>query len=119
MTEKEVKALRPGHYVQEILGAAHGGRFAKWGRPRRVLGILHRWKTTANRARAGKACVSFTVEFGPKGSLRWTAVEGKPSPALVTPTPSKSDLASWSDNAEKNPKVFDMVDPHPLEGEST
>lgn len=118
MTSLEIKRLRPGHFVQEILGSAHGGRFAKWGRPRRVVEILRRWKTTPNRARAGKACVCFSVEFGPKGHLRWTAVEGKLSPALVTPTPSEGDLRAWSENAEKNPKVFDMVDPHPLEGEA-
>ena len=71
MTSLEIKRLRPGHFVQEILGSAHGGRFAKWGRPRRVVEILRRWKTTPNRARAGKACVCFSVDEGIEAITRY------------------------------------------------
>jgi hypothetical protein len=115
VTALEIRRVRPGDYLQEILSAAHGGRFVRWGRPRIVLDVVRRWKTHPRGARPGKHCAFVAVEFG-HGRIHWTAIEGKPSPRLVAPEPTEAELASWRDKAEHNPQVFDMVDPHPLQG---
>jgi hypothetical protein len=99
VTRQQISRLRPGQWVQEVLGGRRRPPAKpQWGRPREVVGVDLVWDT-----RRGKA-VHFRVAFG-LFALHWTAVEedGRYRVALE---PAPAELEAWAASAEKSQVVF-------------
>lgn len=105
LTKREIKAVRVGAWVAECLtsNTTQNWRLREipYGRPRRVLRVLH-----AGETRRGRAYANVLLSFGDVG-LPATLTEGSARYKLVQ-RPDLFDLARAAAHAELSTEIADL-----------